>query len=75
MRNPDRIGPTLAALEKVWRANPDLRLGQLIFACAIESKGGAFNMEEDELMVGIKSLSTPPCRGHAAESDDREEEA
>ena len=30
MRNPDRIGPLLKQLELYWKANPDLRLGQIV---------------------------------------------
>lgn len=29
-RDPDRIEPTLKAIEEVWRANPDMRFGQLV---------------------------------------------
>jgi len=30
MRNPNRIPTILKRIESVWKANPDLRLGQLI---------------------------------------------
>ena len=30
MRNPERIPKVLKEIEKVWKKNPDLRLGQLI---------------------------------------------
>ena len=30
MRDPNRIPEVLAALEKAWKANPELRLGQLL---------------------------------------------
>lgn len=30
MRDPERIPRILAKLEEVWRASPDLRLGQLL---------------------------------------------
>ena len=30
MRNPKRIPELMNRLQKVWEANPDLRLGQLI---------------------------------------------
>jgi len=30
VRNPDRIEVVLEVLRKVWKANPDLRLGQIL---------------------------------------------
>lgn len=30
MRNPERIPEVLKELEKFWKQNPDLRLGQII---------------------------------------------
>lgn len=34
MRDPARIDQVLALLEEVWRRDPDLRLGQLIYNAA-----------------------------------------
>lgn len=53
MRNPDRIGPMLKQLESYWRANPDLRLGQIIsnMAASVGSKDCFFT--EDDKMMGI----------------------
>lgn len=34
MRDPDRIPELCALLERAWRLDPDMRLGQLI-VCAI----------------------------------------
>lgn len=53
MRNPDRIGPMLKQLESYWRANPDLRLGQIVsnMAASVGSKDCFFT--EDDKMMGI----------------------
>lgn len=53
MRNPDRIRPMLKQLESYWRANPDLRLGQIIsnMAASVGSKDCFFT--EDDKMMGI----------------------
>jgi len=40
MRDPDRIKPTLEAIEKLW---PDLRLGQLVWIIAGRDP---YNMED-----------------------------
>lgn len=37
MRDPRRIKQVLKKLEKVWKKNPDLRLGQLVFALSTHS--------------------------------------
>lgn len=53
MRNPDRIGPMLKQFELYWRANPDLRLGQIVsnMAASVGSKDCFFT--EDDKMMGI----------------------
>lgn len=53
MRNPDRIRPMLKQLELYWRANPDLRLGQIVsnMAASVGSKDCFFT--EDDKMMGI----------------------
>jgi len=33
MRDPKRIKPTLALIEKIWTKHPDLRLAQLLGNC------------------------------------------
>jgi len=45
MRDPNRIKPTLEAVEKLWRKYPDLRLGQLLWAIA---QGDLYNMEDEQ---------------------------
>lgn len=46
MRNPDRITPTLEAVEAFWRLHPDWRLGQLVFNLAGRDP---FYIEDDDL--------------------------
>ena len=53
-RDPARIGPVLEALAEVWRAQPDLRLGQLITIAA--GQNDVFNIEEDKLVAGLQGL-------------------
>jgi uncharacterized protein YihD (DUF1040 family) len=36
MRNPNRIEPLLEELEILWKENPDLRFGQLVYATSQE---------------------------------------
>ena len=45
MRNPNRIKPTLEAVEKLWYKYPDLRLGQLMWFIAGKDP---FHIEDDE---------------------------
>ena len=53
MRDPDRITPTLAAVEKLWRTMPDMRLGQLLWAIA---DGDPFQIEEDKIVEKIEEM-------------------
>jgi hypothetical protein len=62
MRNPERIHPILHELKFVWRANPDLRLGQIIVnAASLGSDCGptldVFNIEDDVFETGLKRLA------------------
>jgi hypothetical protein len=59
MRDPNRISPILKALEEVWRANPDLRLGQLLVAATNVCGRNVvcpeiFYAEDDVLLKGIE---------------------
>jgi hypothetical protein len=47
VRDANRISGVLAAVEALWRANPDQRLGQLIFNIAGRDP---FFIEDDELV-------------------------
>jgi len=57
MRDPARIDPILAQIRRLWTANPDLRLGQLICILARTSIANAghlpcpevFHLEDDVL--------------------------
>ena len=58
MRDPNRIDPLLELLGRAWKADPDLRLGQLITNAA--SMGGwtnrndVFNVEDDLVEDGLR---------------------
>lgn len=58
MRDPARIPQMLKALEEVWRADPDLRLGQLLVNATNFSGRRVlcpeiFYAEDDVLLAGI----------------------
>lgn len=55
MRNPERIDKTLGLIEKIWKANPDLRLMQLLLNLFTTSQYPmAYYIEEDELEHCLK---------------------
>jgi hypothetical protein len=60
----DRIAPMLAEVERVWRAHPDWRLGQVIGNAAREPGHGAyrdpFNVEDDAMWQGLMAIESPP---------------
>lgn len=57
-RDPDRITPALERLGEYWRANPDLRLGQIITnAAAVAGSTSTFYIEDDRLIGGLTALS------------------
>ena len=63
MRDPQRIHRLLAAVHNVWKANPDLRLGQILVNAA--SKAGIavecpalFYAEDDRVLEGLLRFST-----------------
>ena len=49
MKKIERIDPFLKELRKIWRANPDLRFGQLIMNSAFNSNSIYYAEEEDLL--------------------------
>ncbi len=51
MRDPDRITPTLEAVEKLWRTMPDMRLGQLMWAIAGRDP---FHIEDEDTVKRIE---------------------
>lgn len=65
-RSVDRIAPMLAEVERVWRAHPDWRLGQLIGNAARAPQDALpheygeyrdpFNVEDGELQRGLERI-------------------
>ena len=51
----------IEVLEKVWRQNPDLRLGQLLSNCAMSS-GDVFYFEDDALLHSLEDYIKKPRR-------------
>ncbi len=51
-RSPERIEPMLDKLREAWQLYPDMRLGQLIVACA--GTANIFGIEDDVLSVGLQ---------------------
>ncbi len=53
LRDPERIQKILGLLGKIWRKNPDLRLGQLIenMRC-----GGFYFIEDEELLRKLEKF-------------------
>ena len=62
MRDPERIKRILGNVQRIWEANPDLRLAQLL-ANALRmadvpegSAGNYFYAEDDKLEEGLEQL-------------------
>ena len=55
MRDPERIPKILARLERVWKVNPDLRLGQLISNTA-KDEFTLFYIEDEELIEKMEGM-------------------
>ncbi|NOQ70417.1 MAG: hypothetical protein GQ574_00325 [Crocinitomix sp.] len=55
MRDPNRISETLKHLERIWKDNPDYRLGQLIVIATKpkEPCPAVFYQEDDDLLAGL----------------------
>ena len=54
MRDPNRIDPMIERLRQVWKANPDLRLAQLI--CNATSLDDPYYIEDDELQKRLMQM-------------------
>ena len=54
MRDVDRIPVILGRLEKIWKNNPDLRLGQLILNVINESI--LYYLEDDVIITEIENF-------------------
>jgi hypothetical protein len=50
-----RIDRVLLAVSAAWRANPDLRLGQLVVNAAGDSD--PFYVEDEELLAGLDTIA------------------
>lgn len=59
MRDPERIDVMIQLLRDVWRHNPDLRLGQLVYV-ATHSTGrrDVFEIEDDEMQESLRVMAT-----------------
>ena len=57
MRDPSRITPILTLVERIWRANPDLRLLQLLLTPLDGiSDHHLYNVEDDHLFRALRDL-------------------
>lgn len=60
MRDPRRIPRIIELLHSKWEANPDIRLGQLIYNIIIRNKGSLvdiYYLEDDKLEDLIRKYS------------------
>ena len=53
-RDPHRIDAVMPELERIWKAPPDTRLGQLILSCLDGKDELLFNMEDEELLQRLR---------------------
>lgn len=61
MRDINRIPGILKELEQIWKANPDLRLGQLIVNATRPKDPcpSVFFIEDEDLVKGIRGIGKP----------------
>ena len=59
MRDKERIPKVLKELEKIWKSNPDLRLGQIIVIATkpVEPSPEVFHIEDDDILKGIQAIN------------------
>lgn len=59
---PNRTQAILAALNRAWQANQDMRLGQLVVNAAglKEPQPGIFYVEDAQLLAGLEKLAGGP---------------
>lgn len=53
-RNAARIPYILGEIEKMWRAHPDLRLGQLIMN-VVDNRDVLYYLEDEELLKKLRA--------------------
>jgi hypothetical protein len=63
MRDPARIDRILAALGEYWKANPDLRLGQIVANLTVKATERhvaapeIFYVEDDKIEIALRPLA------------------
>lgn len=60
MRDKNRIPKVLKELERIWMANPDFRLGQLMVVASRPKTPcpAVFYIEDDKLLEGLRAFET-----------------
>ena len=53
-RDPQRIDEILAELERVWKEQPDTRLGQLLISCVDGEADKLFYLEDEALLEKLR---------------------
>lgn len=57
MRDMNRIDPILARLRRVWMANPDMRLCQMV--ANVTTEDDIYHVEDEQLMDQIEAVHMP----------------
>lgn len=76
MRDIKRIPPIMAKLEELWKLNPDMRLGQIVYLLADQlqemcfTSGDIFYPEDDKWEEAIDSLIKPDILGYCPICDE-----
>jgi hypothetical protein len=73
VRDPERIGPILERLRRVWEMHPDLRLGQIITNARYDRD--VYYAEDEALILDIETLHPGRTTGSSALSGLLEEVA
>ena len=53
-RDPQRIDELMVELERIWKAHPDTRLGQLLVSCVDGDADKLFYMEDEVLLEKLR---------------------
>jgi hypothetical protein len=57
MRDPKRIPKIIKRLEKLWKANPELRLGQMVGnAFSYPAHNDPYYVEDEEFITKIEKI-------------------
>lgn len=69
MRDPNRIGPMLEALARVWMEYPDYRLGQLIdnvsYTYRPHGQQSVFFVEDDDMLAALETAAAAATSSNA----------